>query len=205
MAGQLSPYRFENCAVVALSLGAVEVAEPIAATLHSVLGMFLSEDIQIPGENLTVGSVNQGGGFVLNQQLSEGEAEGYYSEFHSYIDDQKREKFARINRLIAQGGVLDAAALREHVVILVSDGLKTGTALEAAAAFLKPIKIQRLIIATPIASVNAVDRMHILADEIHCLSVTDNYLDTNHYFDITDVPTHEQAVEKINNIILKWR
>lgn len=205
LAERLISYRYENTVVVALSYGALLVAQPIAERLHCLLGVFLSEAVEIPGENVTVGTVNQGGGFLYNQSLSEGERDDYYSEFHGYIDDQKREKFARINRLLAQGGTLNIELLKEHTVILVADGLKTGYSLDSAVEFLKPIKIKRLVIATPIASVQAVDRMHILADELHCLGVTDNYLATTHYYDENTIPTHEQAVEAINNIVLHWR
>lgn len=205
LADQLMPYRYENCVTVALSYGGLSVAEPIAARIHSLLGLFLTEKIELPGENLTLGTVNQTGGFLYNTELSEGEAQDYYSEMHGYIDDQKREKFEKINRLLADGGLLDVERLKEHVVILVADGLKTGAVLDAAAEFLKPIKIKRLIIAAPIASVQAVDRMHIIADELHCLSVADNFLDTDHYYEIADIPTHKDAVQKVNNIILNWR
>lgn len=205
VADKLMGYRYENCAVIALGYGALLVAEPIAARLHSLLGIFITESIHIPGENLAIGTVDQQGGFLYNKSLSQGEVDDYYGEFHGYIEDQKREQFAKINRLLAGGGMLDPSVLREHVVILVSDGLKTGQPLDAAAEFLKPIKIKRLIIATPLASVQAVDRMHIVADEIHCISVTDNYLDTKHYYDVNDIPTHEQAQEKAKNIVLAWR
>lgn len=205
LADQLMQYRYEDCAVVALSSSSVAVAEPIAARLHSVLGIFLSEQIKIPGENVSIGSVNQDGGFSYDQSLSEGEAGDYYSEYHSYIDDEKRQRFQHINRLIGGGGVIDPHLLREHVVILVSDGLKSTAKLDAAAQFLKPVLIKRLVITTPVASVPAVDRMHILADELHCLSATDNYISTSHYYDAKDALTHEQAVEKAKNIILNWR
>ena len=205
LAERLLQYRYENTVVVALNHGAVVVGAPIAQRLHCTLGLFLTDDIDMPGENMAVGTVTQGGGFIYNQDLSEGERDDYYSEFHSYIDDQKREKTARINRLLADGGALDVRLLQEHVVILVSDGLKDGQVLDAAADFLKPVKTKRLIIAAPIAAVDAVDRMHILADELHVLSATDNYLDTAHYYDVDDVPTHDQAVATINNIVLNWR
>src|SRR5688572_5408351 len=99
LADQLMQYRYEDCAVVALSAHAVGVGEPIAARLHAILGLFLSEPVEIPGENLTIGTVNQGGGFVYNESLSEDQASEYYAEFHGYIDDQKRQGFAKINRL----------------------------------------------------------------------------------------------------------
>ena len=205
LAQQLAGYRYENTAVVALSHAAIPVAAPIAEVLHSVLGLLLTDDISIPGENLSMGTIHQGGGFIYNQQMSSGEIQDYYGEYHGYIEDQKREKFARINHLLGEGGAIDASMLREHVVILVADGLRSGAVLEAAVEFLKPVKMKRLIIATPVASVEAVDRMHILGDEIQCLSVTSNYLNTAHYYDVNDIPSHEQAVDKINNIILKWR
>jgi len=141
---------------------------------------------------------------VYSKDLTEGERADYYGEFHGYIDDQKREKTAKINRLLADGGALDIRLLQEHVIILISDGLKDDQVLDAAAEFLKPVKVKRLVIAAPVASVAAVDRMHILADELHVLSVTENYLDTAHYYDIDDVPTHDQAVKIINEIVLNW-
>ena len=52
-------YRFEDCAVVALNDGGILVGEPVAARLHSVLAMIVSEDIEIPGESLMIGGVSQ--------------------------------------------------------------------------------------------------------------------------------------------------
>src|SRR5687768_12599955 len=113
LAERLLQYRYENTFVVALDHGAVVVAAPIAQRLHCVLGLFLSEGVALPGENMDVGTVSQGGGFLYNKDLSQGEREDYYGEFHGYIDDQKREKTARINRLLADGGALDVRLLQE--------------------------------------------------------------------------------------------
>ncbi len=205
LAAELQHFRYENVAVVALSDGAVLIAEQIAISLHCTLTMLLSENIKMPGEHTPLGTVTQGGEFVYNTSLSEGEIDEYYSEFHGYIDDQRREKMSKMNHLLGQGGLIDPSMLREHVIILVSDGFKHGTTLDAAAEFFKRIKINKLIVATPIASVQAVDRMHITADELHCLSVTENYISTNHYYDINDVPSHDQIVAKINDIVHNWQ
>jgi predicted phosphoribosyltransferase len=95
--------------------------------------------------------------------------------------------------------------LREHVIIVVADGLKDGQKIDAISEYLKPIKVKRLIIVVPIASVQAVDRMHIVADEIHCLAVTENYFNASHYYDVNEQLTHEQAIYKVKNIVLGWR
>lgn len=204
LAQELMKYRYENTVVVALSDGAVQVGQQIAAILHTPLALLLSELIDIPGEGATFGTLNQSGRFTYNGMLSAGELEAYYSEFHGYLEDQKREKMGKINQLLGAGGIVDENMLREHNVILVSDGLSSGASLDAAADFLKPLNINRLIIASPVASVEAVDRAHILGDELHFLSVTDNFLDTDHYYDVNDVPSHESTVAALNEIVLNW-
>jgi putative phosphoribosyl transferase len=201
----IDTYRYENCVVVALSDGAVQVGEQIAGALHCLLTMLLVEDIQIPGESLSFGGVSQSGGFTYNGAFSGGEIEEYTSEFHGYLEEQKRQAFQRINRLLGDGGVIDHEMLRDHVVILVADGLDSSASLDVAVDFLKPIRIQRLIVATPVASVPAVDKLHMLADELHILDVKENFMGTNHYFEVNDVPSHEDTIAKINQIVLNWR
>jgi len=198
-------YRYENCVVVALSDGAVQVGEQIAEALHCLLTMLLVEDIAIPGESLSFGGVSQTGAFTYNGEFSDGEIEEYTNEFHGYLEEQKRVAFQKINRLIGDGGVIDHDMLRDHVVILVADGLDSGATLDVAIDFLKPIRIQRLVVATPVASIGAVDKLHMLADELHILDVKQNYMGTNHYYDANDIPTHEETIAKINEVVLNWR
>lgn len=198
-------YRYENIAVVALGDGGVAVGEPIAERLHCILTLLLSENIEVPGESLNLGAVSQTGKFTYNSDLASSEIREYTTEYHGFVEERKREAFHRINRLLGDGGVIDEGLLRNHTVILVSDGLNDLTALDVAIDFLKPIKIQKLVIASPIASVELVDRVHLIADELHILDVKANYLDTNHYYDQNDLPTHEETIAKINQIVLNWR
>lgn len=205
LAERLFKYRYENCVVVALSTDSVLIAEPIAEALHCIATLFPTEDITLPGEPDPLGTINQEGGFSYNSELSSGQIEEYSSEFMGYIEEQKVNQYHRINELLGEGGVVDKNLLRDHVIIAVADGLMNGTPLDALTDFLKPIRIQRFVVATPLASVRAVDRMHILADELHVLNVTDNYLDTNHYYDDNTVPSRKEAIAKINQIILNWQ
>jgi putative phosphoribosyl transferase len=201
----LEKYRYENCAVVAMSDGAVLVGEQIANSLHCVLMMLLTEEISVPGENVSFGAVSQNGGFTYNGMFSTGEIEEYASEFHGYLDEQKRESFQKLNRLLGEGGIMDNELLRDHVVILVSDGVSNGAAIDVAIDFMKPIQVKRLVVATPTASVQAVDQLHILADELHILDVKDNFMGVDHYYNVNDIPSHEETIAKINQIVLNWR
>ncbi len=198
-------YRYENCAVVALSDGGVQVGEQIASELHCILTMLLIEEIPVPGENINFGGVSQNGNFTYDSNFSEGEAEEYTGEFHGYLEEQKREAFQRMNRLLGEGGVIDNDMLRDHTVILVSDGLESTSSIDVAMDFLKPIRMNRLVIATPLATVPVVDRLHIVADELHILDVKENFMGVNHYYETNDVPSHEETIAKINQIILNWK
>ncbi len=198
-------YRYENCAVVAISDGGVVVGEQIASALHCVLTMLLIENIEVPGENLSFGSISENGNFSFNSEVSRGEMDEYTTEYHSYLEEQKRQAFQRINRLLGDGGFIDHDMLRDHTIILVNDGFDKTVIIDAAIEFLKPIRIARLVIVAPVASSAAIDRLHVAADELHILDVKANYFDTNHYYNQNEIPSHEQTIEKINKIVLNWR
>jgi len=198
-------YRYENCAVVALSDGAVEVGEQIASALHCILTMLVIESIQIPGEDMSFGAMSQSGNLTYNTSLSQGELDEYTGEFHGYLEEQKREAMQRINRLVGEGGIIDADMLRDHTVILVADALDASGPLDVAAEFLKPVRVNKLVVATPMATVPMVDKLHIMADELHVLDVKENFLGVDHYYEKNDIPTHEETIAKINQIILNWR
>lgn len=205
LAAQLVPvYKDKNCVVVALSDGAVVAGIEVANSLGCALSMLVSENINLPGETSAIGAVNQDGGFSYNSALSQGQVDEYDSEYHGHIEQQKMQAFHRVNQLLGSSGVISRDLLRNRIVILVSDGLKDSVALDVAEAYLKPIKIEKLIIATPLASVKAVDRMHLLADEMYCLNATDNYLDTDHYYEDNKMPSHEKIVSTIQNVVHEW-
>lgn len=198
-------YRYENCAVIALSDGGVIIASHLAAQLHCVLTMLLAEPIMLPGETTPVGTIDQSGLFTYNGMFSAGQLEEFNDEYRNHIEQQKLEKLHAMNRLLGSGGLIEPELLRYHNVILVSDGLANGLSLDAAAAYLKPFKLEKLIVATPFASVSAVDKMHLLADEIFCLNVLENYMETNHYYEDNSLPPHEQIVSTIKDIVLNWK
>ena len=167
--------------------------------------MLVTEGIEVPGESMSFGAVSQAGNFTYNSEFSTGEIEEYTSEFHGYLDDQKRQAFSRINRLIGDGGLIDPDLLRDRVIVLVSDSFSDSALLNVAIDFLKPIHVVRLVVAAPVATIPAVDRLHIAADEMHILDVKENFMGADHYYEDNSVPSHEETIAKINQIVLNWR
>lgn len=198
-------YRFENCAVVALNDGGVVVGAQIAAELHCVLGMLLMSEITLPRETTGIGSVSSDGEFTYNADFTPGQIDELQNEYRSYIEEQKIAKLHEMNSLLGSGGLMRKDLLTGHNIILVADGIRGGSLLSAAETFLKPIALDRLVVATPLADIAALDKIHIMADEIQCLSTVDNTFELDHYFEKNDIPSHEVIVETIKNIILQWK
>lgn len=198
-------YAGQPCAVVALNDGGVMVGSQIALQLHCVLTMLLTEAINLPRENAAVGGISQDGSFSYNEQYSKGEIEEFVSEYYNFIEQEKMTKVQQMHRMQGKGDLIRRSLIQDRNVIVVTDGLLDGFALDVAVQYLKPIHIKKLIVATPLASVPAVDRMHILADDIFCTSVLEDYIDVNHYYDKNDVPSHDKIVKTVSEIVTNWK
>jgi putative phosphoribosyl transferase len=198
-------YRYENCAVLALNDGGVMVGAQIASRLHCVITMLQTAEINLPREPQAIAGITEDGVVAYNHSLSDSEIREISSENFGLIEQEKLSQMHHMHQLVGMGGTINKDLLRGHHVIVVSDGLKSGFAIDLAAEFLKPIAIEKLIVAVPFASVQAVDRMHVMADDLYCLSVISDYIDTNHYYDKQDIPDHETVLKTIEHVILNWK
>lgn len=197
-------YQDQDCAIVALSDGGVVVGAQIALQLKCVVGMLLTDEIRLPREIMAIAGIAQDGSFSYNNSYSVGEIEEFISEYRGVIEQQKLEKLHDLHALTGKGALLRPELLKSHHVILVSDGLESGFPIDLAMQFLKPIPIKSVVIATPFASVRAVDRMHIIADDLYCLNILEDYISTDHYYDTQDIPEHDVVVQTVERIIKSW-
>jgi putative phosphoribosyl transferase len=197
-------YAKEKCSVLALSDGGVVVGMQIARELHCPIGMLLSEAIELPQEMMTIAGISQDGSFTYNKIYSPGEIEEMLTEYRGVIESQKMEKLQQMHRLMGKGGLARRDLLEHRTIILVSDGMSNGFSLDLAMEFLKPINFPKLVVATPQASIGAVDRMHILADDLYVLNVLEDYISTDHYYDTKDIPSHKVIVETISHLMKEW-
>jgi putative phosphoribosyl transferase len=201
----VSKYRYENCVVICLDDGGAVVGAEIARRLHCGIFMSVNEQINLPQEPVAVGGLTLDGEFVTNNsQYSKADLDELVEENRGYIEQQRIEKFHEINRLVNSYGAVDKRVLTGHNIILASDGLKDSFKLDMALAFMKTVRYKKVVVAAPLASVKVVDWMHVNSDEIYCLSIVEEYSDTNHYYDINDVPDHEALVKILSNNILNW-
>lgn len=203
LAQQLLAYKSTSCAVIALSQGAVLVGAEIAKKIHGTLFIFATQDAESDSREAStaLGSV---GVFSYNTGLSLGELEEDVETHRFFTSNRQIDEFQKLNRIAGKDGVIPPFLLKRHTVILVSDGLNNALSLEIATHFLHPISIKKLIIATPVASGKAIDKMHILVDQIFCLRSVESYISTNHYYENNVIPDNKTVVEIMQNIVLNW-
>jgi putative phosphoribosyl transferase len=206
LANALVNYRYENTAILALSDGGVAVGEQLARSLHSTLSLLLIEPIKLPGlGEEEIGLIDEAGHFTYNSMISPGALEEYMSEMRVVLEEEKMHKMYELTKALGTRDIINPHIFYGYNVIIVSDGLKNGVSFEAAVNFLKPVKTQRIIGAVPVASVPAVDRLHILCDEIHILSVIDNYMDTNHYYEDNTIPDSKEIISSLQGVVSQWQ
>jgi len=198
-------YRYEDCAVICLSEGGVQVGEQIAIDLHCAMMLLVSKSLAVPGESVNLGVIDQNGKLTYNDEFSRGEIEEFENEFHGYFEDKKRSLQSEINIAIGDGGVIDNRLLQNRHIFLVADGTINTQKISAALNYLKPVKTQKIILATAFIFDKIKDEVNHLVDDVIYLDIKSNPLDKDHYYENNLKLSHKEIVEKINKIILNWR
>lgn len=199
-------YARSDAIILAFGLGGLMVSIPIARRLQLPVYMMASKDIDLPGGfDERVGAVNQSGDFVYGSNLTQGQIDEYTAEFHNYIDQQKTNAMHELNKMVGSSGYVSRELIKNRIVLLVSDGFKSAVDMDVVSAFIKPLSIKRLVAISPIASLDAIDALHIKTDEIRILSPKENYIETNHYYDDNNLPDDsaaEQLIMQLNNSVI---
>ena len=205
LADELMPlYRYENTVVVALSEAGLAVGYQIAVNLHTALRRLLMKTIHIDDESIDYATIMPGGIVAINPSLSESEQSYYYGEYAGWLEEQIREGILSIDRLMGTDEI-SPENMRGYNVILTDDGINNPTKLEAALTWLKPARVDKVVLACPVISVPALDRAHILCDELHILGVAANYISTEHYYEEDDAPDSDMARRMIDVTINNWK
>lgn len=204
LAKQMAHYKGQHCAVVALSEGGVAVGAEIAKVVHGSLFMITIEDITLPRELEPLASMSSAGTFTYNHSLSPADLEELNIESRTVIDQLRLATFQKLNRIVSKDGIIDKRLLKRHVIILVSDGISNGISLDVATDFLKPIVTKQVILATPICSVNVIDRVRVMTDDFYCLDVIETGFPLKHYYEDNVMPNHDVVLETMRNISLRW-
>ena len=173
LAARLTRYaNREDVLVLALPRGGVPVAYEVAKELRAPLDVFLVRKLGVPGhKELAMGAIASGGIRVVNQELVN--YLGIPDEVIDAIAAVEQRELER--RAVSYRDDRPPPNIKDQVVILIDDGLATGSTMSAAAASLRLQKPRRIVVAVPVSSPETCDEFRSEVDEIVC-AVTPEHL-----------------------------
>jgi len=166
LATYLSKYAGRNDVIVlALPRGGVPVAFEVAQVLDAPMDLFLVRKLGTPGHReLAMGAIASGGIRVLNEDVVR-----LYSISHSVIEHVVREEQAELERRErAYREDRVAPDLQGRIVILIDDGLATGSTMRAAAQAVRERQPSRVVVAVPVGARETCAELASYADEVIC-------------------------------------
>lgn len=151
--------------VMALPRGGVPVGYEVAQALHAPLDVLLVRKLGVPGHReLAMGAIASGGARVINDEV--------VSDLGipaSAIDETVREEQAELERReLAYRDGRPAPRLEGRTVVLVDDGLATGSTMKAAAQAARALNAARVVVAVPVGAPDTCNEMQQVADEVVC-------------------------------------
>ena len=159
--------------VLALPRGGVPVAFEVAQALRVPLDIFLVRKLGVPGhEELAMGAISTGGVRVLNEDIVD-----YLRIPEQVIDAVAAEELKELERReLAYRGNRAEPDVKGKTVILVDDGLATGSTIRAAAQALRQQQPARIVVAVPVSAPETCDEYRIGVDEIICAVTPEPFL-----------------------------
>jgi predicted phosphoribosyltransferase len=166
LAESLAGWRLAADAVVlALPRGGVPVAYEVASALGLPLDVLVVRKLGLPSQpELAMGAIASGGAMVLNPDVLR-----YLRGGDDALESVRASETAELLRRERQyRGDQPPLEMSGRTAIVVDDGLATGATMEAAVRSLSALGANRIIVAVPVASVEARDRVATVADEVVC-------------------------------------
>lgn len=173
LARELSGYANRaDVIVLALPRGGVPVGYEVAAALHVPLDVFIVRKLGLPGhEELAMGAIASGGVRIVDEHTLR--AAGVTEEDLRRVTAVEQAELER--REQQYRGERPFPDLTGKTVLLVDDGLATGSTMRAAVAALREEGPSRVVVAVPVAANDTCDAFRQIADDIICAVIPEPF------------------------------
>jgi predicted phosphoribosyltransferase len=155
----------DDVVVLALPRGGVPVGYEVARALRAPLDVFVVRKLGVPGHaELAMGAIASGGVRVLNDDVI-----GFIDVSSAAIDAVTRveqSELQRRERTYRNGR--SPVPIEGRVVILVDDGLATGSTMRAAVLAVRRLQPARIVVAAPVGAWETCQQLRAVADEVVC-------------------------------------
>lgn len=187
----LEKYRGRNPLILAIPRGAVPMAARIAEALGGEADVILVRKLRAPDQpELAVGAIDESGHYYLHPYAQALDLDD------AYLD---REKQIQMKTLRERRALYTPARPpvdpKGRVVIVVDDGIATGSTMIAALQALRVKSPERLVAATAVAPADTLRRLEPYADEIVCLEVPPYFHAVGEFFEDFSQVSDEEVVD----------
>jgi predicted phosphoribosyltransferase len=191
LAGKLSDYAHRaDVIVLALPRGGVPIGWEVARALHVPLDVFLVRKLGVPGhEELAMGAIASGGVRVLNEDAVR--ALRIPDDVIDMVAKEELAELARREQLYR--GDQPAPDVHGQTVILVDDGLATGSSMRAAVAALRRLNPARIVVAVPVGAAETCSGLREDADEVVCAFAPEPFYAVGMWYDEFEQTTDEEV------------
>ena len=188
----LTKFKGAECIVLAVPRGAVPMARQIADDLGAPLDLVLVRKVGAPADpEFAIGSVTEYGDVIPNPDFSDGLSQGVLLENAPAalrVLEERREKYC---------GSSPRAQLNGKTVIIVDDGIATGSTLKAAVESTRRQSPGRVVVAAPVASSSAVENLKHLCDDIVVLEVPEEFHSVGEFFEVFPQVTDDEVCDAL--------
>lgn len=178
--------------VVALPRGGVPVGYEVARALGAPLDVMQVRKLGVPGhEELAMGAIASGGVRIVSEDVVE--ALRIPERVIATVAAAETQELERRERIYREGRLFPE--LRGRTVILVDDGLATGSTMRAAAAALRSMGAARLVAAVPVAPKESCAALRETVDDVVCATMPDRFMAVGEWYEDFSQTSDEEVSE----------
>ncbi|MGD0396230.1 MAG: phosphoribosyltransferase family protein [Nitrososphaerales archaeon] len=173
----------KDLVILAIPRGGVVVASEVARALGAPLDIVVTRKIEAPGEpEYALGAVTQEGDVTMDRQAAES-----LGASKEYLDSQVKKKREEVNeRMKKFRGDAPYPDLEGKVVVIVDDGIATGSSVGAAVMSVKKRRPKEIVVAVPVAPKDAVETLTGDGYHVVCLETPGPFLAIGEFYGIFD-------------------
>ncbi|MFE7799922.1 phosphoribosyltransferase [Nocardia sp. NPDC057440] len=165
LGAELAHLRASDPLVLGLPRGGVPVAAAVRDVIGGDLDILLVRKLGVPWQpELAMGAIGAGGVRVLNRDVLD--HTGITPQQLAEIEDVERVELER-RRLVLRGDA-EPIAMGGRTVVIVDDGMATGATVVVACRIVRQEQPERIVVAVPVSSAEALQRVDVEADEVIC-------------------------------------
>jgi putative phosphoribosyl transferase len=189
LATRLAPWHDEDVVVLGLPRGGVPVAYEVALALDAPLDVIIVRKLGVPVQpELGMGALGEDGVRVLNSEIID--LARISADELDAVERRERAEVERRSRQFRGGRAREP--LDDRVVIIIDDGIATGSTARAACEVARAHGARKVVLATPVAPPAAIDELRNAADEVVALETPDHFFAIGQWYaDFTQTPDRE--------------